>query len=143
MFSSEKYVGSYKISTSQYNNMDSFTHMKDSTSPEISAELGRFAGKIKYEFELDAKKGKKTTIEFESLGENGKLLCNGVECGLRVCPPYRFDITNALKDGKNELELICSTTLAFAFPDNFSRYMQIAPLGINGDVTVKKFDEVK
>lgn len=141
--SSEKYEGNYKISTSKYNDMDSFTYMKDSASPEISAELGRFAGKIKYEFELDAKKDEKTIVEFDSLGENGKLLCNGVDCGLRVCPPYRFDITKALKDGKNELELICSTTLAFAFPDNFSRYMQIAPLGISGDVTVKKYEEVK
>ena len=115
----------------------------DSALPEISTELGRFAGRIKYEFELKAKKDEKTIVEFDSLGENGKLLCNGVECGLRVCPPYRFDITKALKDGKNELELICSTTLAFAFPDNFSRYMQIAPLGISGDVTVKKYEEVK
>lgn len=141
--SSEKYVGSFKISTADYKDMDKYTHLKDSCSPEISTDLGRFAGMIKYEFELDSTKADKTIIEFESLGENGKLYCNGKECGLRVCPPYRFDVTDALVDGKNKIELICATTLAYAIPDNFSRYMQIAPLGISGDITVKGYEVEK
>jgi hypothetical protein len=39
---------------------------------------------------------------------------NGIECGLAWAPPYRVEITAALRSGSNEIEIIVYNTAANA-----------------------------
>ena len=75
-------------------------------------------------------------ISVELKYENGRqIVClNGEDLGVRVCPPYRYDLSKALRDGSNELVIEVSNTLANAVRDNFSFYMAIPASGIIGTV---------
>ena len=41
--------------------------------------------------------------EADRLIEAGRVLVNGVETDFRLCPPYRFDLGEDLKEGRNEI----------------------------------------
>ncbi|MBQ1377483.1 MAG: hypothetical protein IIY77_05885, partial [Lachnospiraceae bacterium] len=94
-----------------------------------------FSGWISYEasFDLDAdfvkaaqdpaesagqKKGaeepgrqQEITLTAEEAYEAVEAFVNGTSAGVRICPPYNFDVTGLVREGRNELKLICATTL--------------------------------
>lgn len=59
---------------------------------------------------------------------------NGVSCGVRLVPPYRFDVTGALKDGENALLIRVTNHLGYAMRDGLSRYLMMEPSGLLGPV---------
>ena len=62
----------------------------------------RFAGKMKYTFELDIDKdAKRVFLDLGEVGQNATLAVNGTDCGIRITKPYAFEITNAVREGKN------------------------------------------
>jgi alpha-L-rhamnosidase len=48
------------------------------------------------------------------VGEVAQVRVNGIECGLAWAPPYRVEITAALRSGSNEIEIIVYNTAANA-----------------------------
>ena len=68
----------------------------------ISSIYPDFSGRIEYEASFDAPMARKCYLEFESIGENAELYVNGKYCGMRICPPYKFDITDALIEKSNK-----------------------------------------
>jgi hypothetical protein len=48
------------------------------------------------------------------VGEVAQVLVNGIDCGLAWAPPYRVDITQALRSGSNKIEIIVYNTAANA-----------------------------
>ncbi|MBQ7334958.1 MAG: glycosyl transferase family 2 [Clostridia bacterium] len=95
-----------------------------------------FSGKMKYTFRFSANTAKQVLLDLGHVGENAVLYINGQNCGTRICPPYRFDITNAVQNGENLAEITVSNTLALQIRDKFSLNMQIPPAGILGDLTL-------
>ena len=69
------------------------------------------------------------------MGQTARLILNGKDLGERVCPPFRYDLTEALRDGENELVVEVSNTLANAVRDNFSMFMAIPASGLIGPVS--------
>ena len=61
-------------------------------------------------------------------------------CGMRICPPYRFDITDAACSGENRLEVVVANTLANRLKDHHSAFVQIPPSGLLGPVTLWKVE---
>ena len=53
---------------------------------------------------------------------------------MRVCPPYRYDLSGALRDGENTLVIEVSNTLGNAIRDHFTGYMAIPASGLIGKI---------
>ena len=97
-----------------------------------------FSGRIEYKATFDAPShGKSAFIELEGVGENAELFLNGKSCGLRICPPYRFDISEAVAEKSNELTINVYTTLGNSVKDPVSMFTAIEPTGAWGSVKLK------
>jgi hypothetical protein len=70
------------------------------------------------------------------VGENAVLFVNGKNCGHAICKPFAFDITDAVKDGENQINIEVYTTLANSERDPVSMFVPMAPTGISGDIKI-------
>ena len=48
------------------------------------------------------------------VGDVAQVRVNGIDCGLAWAPPYRVEISDALRGGANEIEIIVHNTAANA-----------------------------
>ena len=103
----------------------------------ISSLYPDFSGRIEYEAGFDAPKARKCYLEIESVGENAELYVNDKYCGMRICPPYRFDVTDALKEKDNKMTIKVYTTLGNSVKDPVSMFTAIEPTGAFGSVKLK------
>jgi len=95
-----------------------------------------FSGWMKYETEFDANGAR--AIDLGMVGECVHAWLNGVDLGERIDRPYTYDISKAVKAGKNKLVLEISNNLVHQHMDSLSRYVQIAPSGLIGPVRLLK-----
>ncbi|MBO5878986.1 MAG: hypothetical protein J6Q68_00325 [Clostridia bacterium] len=103
----------------------------------ISAEYPDFSGKIEYRTNIGRIDAEKAFLEFENIGENAELFVNGKSCGIRICPPYRFDVTGAVSGENNEILLNVYTTLANSVKDPVSMFTALEPTGAFGKLVLK------
>ena len=133
----EKIKATYRTELYGYEDMQKLVRTYEQTDLcAISEDDPTFSGKIVYTAEVDLPKKERLFIKFASVGENADVYVNGVYCGKAVCRPFLFDITEAVKEGKNELRVEVFTTLANALRDPVSMYVPLAPTGISGDVEI-------
>jgi hypothetical protein len=59
---------------------------------------------------------------------------NGSRVGVRVAPPWRFDVTGLMRPGKNRLEVLVYSTLANHYQTIPSRYRGNPEAGLLGQV---------
>ena len=104
------------------------------TGPEGIAD---FSGKMRYRFRFEAKEDGRLFMNLGRVGQNAQLKVNGKDCGIRISPPYRFEITDTVKAGDNCAEAVVSNTLVQRAKDNFSAYLAVAPSGLLGPVTLE------
>jgi hypothetical protein len=57
-------------------------------------------------------KGKRVYLEIGDVHDYAKVTVNGKDVGERAWQPYRWDVTSALKQGQNELEIVVNATAA-------------------------------
>ena len=58
---------------------------------------------------------------------------------MRICPPYRFDVSGLVRRGENKLEIMVTNTLAKERGNNvFDRAMPQEPTGLLGPVRLLK-----
>ncbi|MBQ6165769.1 MAG: glycosyl transferase family 2 [Clostridia bacterium] len=129
----------FRIETAPYTDLERFTTYAESADArrlpnitDIQADP-EFSGKIRYTCTFDASDGV-CGIDLGEVGQTTHLWLNGVDLGVRVCKPYRYDLSGALKPGKNELVIEVSNTLANAVRDWFSCYLAIPASGLIGPV---------
>lgn len=103
----------------------------------ISSLYPDFSGRIEYNATFDAVADKKAYIEIENVGENCELFLNGISCGMRICPPYRFDVSKAIKEKANEMTIKVYTTLGNSVKDPVSMFTAIEPTGAWGKIKIK------
>jgi hypothetical protein len=72
------------------------------------------------------------------VGEIARVFLNGIDCGERAFPPYRFAIADAVKAGINDLRVEVVNNVAYRERDMFSRFSAFPPSGIMGPVTAGK-----
>ncbi|MDD5698527.1 MAG: hypothetical protein PHH77_07905 [Victivallaceae bacterium] len=103
------------------------------TAPE---HLPDFSGLIRYtgKFEYEGKYA--VCLDLGMVGQSSKVILNDHDLGYRICPPYRYEITNMLKQGTNTLVIIVANTLANKEKDYFSSFLQLPPSGMLGPLTV-------
>lgn len=93
-----------------------------------------FSGEMRYQTKLNINDTAHVELEFENVGVTAQLFVNGKDMGQRICRPYRWDITEAVKAGENDVEVFVCNTLAQRMQDFFSTYMTLPASGITGKV---------
>lgn len=131
----------FNIETAPYTDMSNYTlYAENVKSEELFSLTGvshmpEFSGRIRYTCKFDRASTPFTArlvLDLGEVGQTSHLHCNGKDLGIRVCPPYRYDLTSALHDGENELVIEVSNTLANAVRDHFSSFMAIPASGLIG-----------
>ncbi|MBQ3955997.1 MAG: glycosyl transferase family 2 [Clostridia bacterium] len=135
----------FRIEKALWTDLSSYEPVADKVSPDALFSLTAadrdpgFSGRIRYtaRFDTNQFEGKRESLALDlgEVGQTARLILNGKDLGERVCPPFRYDLTEALRDGENELVIEVSNTLANAVRDNFSMFMAIPASGLIGPVS--------
>ena len=129
----------FRIETAPYTDRERYTlfaEHADASCLQNMTDLHTapdFSGKIRYSCSFEAPDGV-CGIDLGAVGQTARLWLNGVYLGMRVCNPYRYDLSSALHSGKNELVIEVANTLANALHDPLSCYMTIPASGLIGPV---------
>lgn len=112
-------------------------YKENSTLLNITASdsLPEFSGYIKYSGKFKSDKTR-YVIDLGEVGQTAQLYLNGEDMGIRVCEPYSWDISSALRNGENTIEIIAANTLVNRIKDNLSAFMPIPPSGVIGPITM-------
>jgi hypothetical protein len=95
----------------------------------------RFCGYIRYESTIRiSTDGQRVCLDLGAVGETAHLAVNGTPVGVRLTPPYRFDITDQLTDQENRITVEVVTHRGYADRDNFSSFLMFEPTGLLGPV---------
>ena len=89
------------------------------------------------DFTLTKKPAGRVTLDLGEVVSTARVLVNGREAGLRLTPPWRFDVTGLLQDGANRIEIrVCNTT-ANIFLSSPTVYRGDTKAGILGPVRIE------
>lgn len=78
----------------------------------LAEEQPVFSGFVRYERGLDWQKpGAPCLLEITEAYEGVELFVNGVSLGIQVAAPFRYDLTDCLRLGANQLRIEAATTL--------------------------------
>ena len=100
--------------------------------------LPDFSGIMKYTAAFHAEGGGRFVLDLGEVGETARVSVNGKPAGTRICPPYRFDISEEVKSGENRLEVEVANSLAFSVKDWVSCGLLLRPSGLQGPVTIER-----
>ncbi len=128
----------FDIETASYENpwvfKKAFENVSSDALPnvtDVSAEPG-FSGKIRYASSFARPAGDVRELDLGNVGVTSHLWLNGTDLGVRICPPYRYDVKNALKECENEIVIEVSNTLGNALRDRFTQYLALPASGVMG-----------
>ncbi len=101
--------------------------------------LPQFSGHMRYEtrFNISVDPNLKYILDLGYVGETAEVSLNGENIGIKIAPPYRFDISEYVKDGTNELCITVTNHLGFEVRDKFSRFLKFEPSGLIGPVKIE------
>jgi len=117
----------------KYRLYKSTSHLENITGPDA---LPDFSGNMRYTAKVTLDAHKHKIIDLGNVGQTAEVRLNGKHVGTRIYAPYRFDISEAVIDGENEIEVIVANTCVFEQRDAFSKFMLIKPSGLLGPVKV-------
>ncbi len=115
-------------------------HLKSITG---RGERPRFSGNMRYQTSLTLeapKRGEGIFLNLGQVGETAELYVNGKHAGTRLFTPYRFDVTDFVKEGENKLEILVTNSLGTHIHDPFSARTLIRPSGLLGPITLEKYN---
>ena len=96
-------------------------------------------GTIKYKSVFDYSGNSKDVIlNLGEVYEVAEVFINWKSAGVKMCPPYRYDISDLIKRGKNEISVEVTNTLGNENRDGLSQYLAIEPFGIIGPVELRE-----
>ena len=108
----------------------------------LEEEQPLFSGFVRYERGY-VHEGGRAVLELTDAYEGVEVFVNGESLGIQVAPPFRYDLTAALRPGENRLRIEVATTLereASVLPDPIRQMtgsgpkIPACPSGINGQV---------
>jgi hypothetical protein len=97
-----------------------------------------FAGTIRYETSLtcaEAEPG--AVLDLGEAFEVAEVWINEQSVGVRICPPYVFELGDAVRQGRNEVRIEVTNTLVRSQRDPLSMFAALEPSGLLGPVTLK------
>jgi hypothetical protein len=102
----------------------------------VHDELRRYAGTLRYRTVVvvpEEWRSRQLTLDLGEAYELVRLLLDGQERGIRICPPYRIKL-GTVPPGRHTLDIEVTNTLAVQVPDLFSRVVAGEPSGLLGPV---------
>lgn len=78
---------------------------------KLAEEKPDFSGFVRYENQIVWEKGSRFLLEIQNASEGVEVFVNNVSAGIQVAPPFRYDLTDFMKEGKNEIAIEVATTL--------------------------------
>ena len=81
--------------------------------------------------------GASVTLDLGSLVSSAEVIVNGSSAGIRVAPPWKFDITRWVRSGENQVEVIVYNTLANHYLTIPTRYRGSLESGLMGPVSIQ------
>ena len=75
-------------------------------------------------------------LDLSDAFETAEVRINGKTAGVKICPPYRYNISGFLRQGDNELHVEVTNTLVREQRDKFSRCIPLEPSGLIGPVQI-------
>jgi hypothetical protein len=82
-------------------------------------------------------------IDLGDLVSSAELVVNGQSAGIRLAPPWTFDITRFAKEGNNEIEVLIYNTIANNYTSIPTRYRGEIRSGLIGPVVLRTLKELK
>ncbi len=134
-------IDGWNVSMASSRDYPVFTPVKDITAPtNLNRKDGypRFSGTIRYDGSFIADDSAVWTCDLGEVGETAEVFINGISAGVKIVPPYVFDISDMVKPGRNKLSIEVTNTLVYSQHDGFSAYHAIQKSGLIGPVTIKK-----
>ncbi len=97
-------------------------------------ELKGFAGTLTYQTTFQASKpaGRRAVLDLGKVGDWAVVRLNGQDLGPRFWFPYQWDVTEALRDGRNELDVEVTNSFANKYTPKKAR-----PAGLMGPVVLR------
>ena len=105
-------------------------------------EYYQFSVNIKYKTLFNSDNCEFNILDLGYVGETAEVILNGLNIGVRLFPPYEFDMSGVLKQGENELEILVTNSYGYHMRDEFSKWMMFEPSGIIGPVKIKKHKNI-
>ena len=95
------------------------------------------SGTVRYEGTTQLEKKdieRNICLDLGNAYETAEVFVTGHSTGVRICKPYRFELTGLLKEGENRLAIEVTNTLGTQMRDAISHYLPIEPFGVEGMV---------
>lgn len=132
--------GTWFISTATSEEYPKFTlsDFRDLTDFGQPGFLPNFSGTFRFDtvFHHQGKEGEQVLIDLGEVFETAEVFVNDKSAGVRIGPPYRFDITKFVQSGTNVLAVEVTNTLSKNITDFCSRVAQHEPSGLLGPVRI-------
>lgn len=100
--------------------------------------LNNYSGGVRYKTSIEvsqAEISEQITLDLGNVTATAEVVVNGSSAGIRVAPPWTFDISKLLRSGSNEIEVLVYNTL--------SNHYQTIPSSYRGDTTSGLFGPVQ
>ncbi len=131
----------FKVSKAETTHYPKFSDEQYFEFPEnMATKYPDFSGYFRYRTTFELEKAQSCSIEIDDVYESAQVWLNGKPAGHRVSRPYRYDLSELVKAGENELVIETATTLerkvAAMGRDIYSmgKKAPLAPSGIIGNV---------
>jgi hypothetical protein len=99
--------------------------------------LACYSGSAWYRKTVTIPAAKQVTLDFGNLVASAELRINGQAAGVRVAPPWIFDVTKFLRPGENRLEVRICNTLGNHYLTVPTHYRGSTVAGLLGPVILK------
>ena len=86
--------------------------------PDLAEQgMPEFAGVLRYEKHISTGENREAyCLEITDAGEAVQVFVNGIDCGIQIIPPYRYELGDVLKAGDNQIVIEAATTLERQIP---------------------------
>lgn len=126
----------WDLSTATGDDYPAFTpagKVKELVNMGAPGKYQEFYGTLRYEADITLPVGTRV-IDLGKAYDTAEVFVNGVSAGGRICPPYRFEIGDLLKDGVNHLaiDITCGNRSLQ------NQTLQLEPFGLFGPVKAMK-----
>jgi hypothetical protein len=99
--------------------------------------LRSYSGAAWYRKAITIPSARRVVLDLGNVAASAEVRVNGRSAGVRVSPPWRFDITETAKVGENRIEILVCNTLANHYTTVPTRYRGDPTSGLLGPVTLR------
>ncbi|MFO1530314.1 MAG: hypothetical protein U1F77_11430 [Kiritimatiellia bacterium] len=96
-----------------------------------------YSGGATYRKTVDIPKAAQVTLDLGNVVASAELRVNGRPAGVRVAPPWTFDLSGLVQPGENRLEVLVFNTLANHYTSIPTKYLGPTTAGLLGPVTLR------